>query len=109
MPSRRFPYLHSARRRTALTQADVAALLELRTKGAISRHEREGVLPPLQVALMYEALYGVPIAKLFAGAMAESRELVRRRAAKLRDRLQRVGTDEVFARRQRSIASLASS
>ena len=75
-------YLRSERRRAALTQADVAALLGGTWKGRVSWYER-GTLPPVDVALAYEAILGIPVAELLAGAFDDAAFRVRNRARDL--------------------------
>jgi transcriptional regulator with XRE-family HTH domain len=75
-------YLRNERRRRALTQADVAALLGGRWKGRVAWYER-GALPPTEVALEYEAILGKPVSELFGGSFAKAALNVRRRAQEL--------------------------
>src|SRR5712691_8945476 len=63
-------YLRNERRRAALTQADVAALLGGRWKGRICKYER-GAIPPTEVALAYEAILGKPASELLGGTFDE--------------------------------------
>lgn len=82
MPRRLPHYLRSYRRRNALSQTDLAALLGSTRKGRISWYER-GALPPIEVALTLEAIFGTPIAELLGGAYEEAAFNVRRRAREL--------------------------
>src|SRR5437588_11727906 len=75
-------YLRNERRRSALTQADIAALLGGPWKGRVSWYER-GALPPTEVALEYEAILGKPVADLLGGAFHRASLKVRRRAQEL--------------------------
>src|SRR4051794_34882296 len=75
--------LRKERRRHAYSQADVCALLGAAWKSRISRYEQRQALPPLEIALAFEAIYGKPVAELFSGSYAKVREDVRRRARKL--------------------------
>ena len=78
-------YLRSERRRAALTQADVAALLGGPWKGRVSWYER-GAIPPTAVALAYEAILGQPVAELLGGAFDQVSFRVRSRARDLLDK-----------------------
>jgi transcriptional regulator with XRE-family HTH domain len=82
MPRKLVHYLRNERRRKALTQADVAALLGGRWKGRVAWYER-GALPPTEVALEYEAIVGKPVSDLLGGAFHRARLKVRRRAQEL--------------------------
>lgn len=75
-------YLRNERRRSALTQADVAALLGGPWKGRVSWYER-GATPPTPVALEYEAILGKPVSELLGGAFAKAVSNVRHRAREI--------------------------
>ncbi len=75
--------LRSARRKLALRQRDVAALIGDRRHSRISRFEKNRRSPPLEVAFACELIFGVPMAELFSGVQGEVRESVRRRAREL--------------------------
>ena len=82
MSRKLFHYLRSERRRSALTQADIAALLGGPWKGRVSWYER-GAMPPTQVALAYEVILGKAVAELFGGAYDDALFRVRSRARDL--------------------------
>ena len=82
MPRRQIHHLRSERRRLALTQTDIAALLGGSRKARISRYER-GLLPPTEIVLAYEAILGQPVAVLLGGVYQEVAFNVRRRAREL--------------------------
>lgn len=82
MPRKLPHYLRTERRRHGLTQADLAALLGGYGKGLVSWYER-GALPPIQVALAYEAIFGRPVADLLGGSYDTLAEAVRERAREL--------------------------
>src|SRR5947209_10997994 len=85
MPHRVVHYLRNERLAAALTQADIAALFGARWKSRVVRYERNGVVPPTDYALAYEAIYGKPVSKLLRGAYDRVTQDVRRRARKLLD------------------------
>src|SRR5262245_10514346 len=60
-------HLRFHRRKTGLSQLEVARLIGYVSEDAIVRHEQATSIPPLLVALAYEAIFRVPIAKLFPG------------------------------------------
>ena len=75
-------YLRNERRRKALSQADIAALLGGRWKGRISKYER-GVVPPTPVAIDYEIILHKPVTDLLAGLTDAERTKVRQNAREL--------------------------
>jgi len=60
-------YLKTHRKKSGLSQREVAAVLGFKDGGLISRHERSRHVPPLRHALAYEALFCVPVSILFGG------------------------------------------
>lgn len=101
--ARKFPqYLRSERRRGGLSQHDMAALLNTAAR-AVRHYEQAHRLPPLEIALAYEAVLGVPVAELFAGLSAAVRKAVRMRA---RRRAAKVVPARTEARRLQRNASL---
>ena len=92
-------YLRSERRRAALTQADVAALLGGPWKGRVSWYER-GAIPPTAVALAYEAILGKPISELLGGTFDEVSFRVRSRARELLEKDAAPSTSRLLRRRR---------
>ena len=82
MPRKLVHYLRNERRRKALTQADIAALLGGRWKSRVGWYER-GALPPIEAALELEAILGRPISELLGGAFDRAAFKVRHRAQEL--------------------------
>lgn len=60
-------YLRTYRRKSGLTQREVAFLLGGKNGAQLSRYEKQRRLPPLRTALAFEAIYKGPLAELFAG------------------------------------------
>ena len=60
-------YLRTFRRKSGLTQREVAFLLGWKNGAQLSRYEKRHTLPPLRTALAYQAIFKVPLAELFAG------------------------------------------
>jgi transcriptional regulator with XRE-family HTH domain len=99
MPRKLVHYLRNERRRSALTQADIAALLGGPWKGRVSWYER-GAIPPTEVALAYESILGKPVSDLLGGAYDEVAFNVRRRARGLLERDGIPNTPRRLRRRQ---------
>ncbi len=67
MPSSRSPnYIRTCRKRTGLTQEEVAFLLGSKSSAGISRHERLKQTPDLETLLAYELLFQTPVRNLFS-------------------------------------------
>jgi transcriptional regulator with XRE-family HTH domain len=58
-------HVRTYRKKSGLTQLDLARLLGHGSIGRVSRHERGITLPSLPAALGYEAIFGIPISELF--------------------------------------------
>jgi len=84
-------YLRTYRRRTGLTQREVAFLLGWETGTQVSRYEKRRRLPPLATALACEAVLGVPVAELFAGVQENAVKAIGKRMVELRSKLQATG------------------
>jgi DNA-binding XRE family transcriptional regulator len=68
-------YIRAHRRRCGLSQRQLGKLIGYEDGCAVGRHERSNTVPPLLVALAYEAVFGIPVAQLFWGfksAVAQS-------------------------------------
>jgi transcriptional regulator with XRE-family HTH domain len=80
-------YLRMYRKRSGLSQDEVAYLLRAKSGSMNSRYERFRRKPSLETALAYEAIYGVPAKELFAGVAERAERIVRRRARILDKRM----------------------
>ena len=65
-------YLRTYRRKSGLTQREVAFLLGWKNGAQLSRYEKRHTLPPLRTALAFEAIFKVPLAELFAGVRSSA-------------------------------------
>jgi transcriptional regulator with XRE-family HTH domain len=92
-------YLRNERRRLALTQGDIAALIGVRWKQRVSRYER-GALPPLKTAMAYEAIAGKPVADLFGGTYQDIAVNVRNRAHDLLRKIPEAHTPRELRRKE---------
>jgi DNA-binding XRE family transcriptional regulator len=80
-------YLHSHRKRSGLSQRELARLLGYPDQGPVSRHERLCGVPPLMIALGYQAIFHQPVSDLFPGAYETVKAAVEERLDKLKDDL----------------------
>ncbi len=101
-------YLRTYRKRSALSQEDVAYLLGTQSGGNVCRHERFSQVPDLQTALAYEAIYRQPVSALFPGMFEEMQRVVRARSKKLEQREFRGKTIGVTTHRREALATIAS-
>lgn len=80
--------LRTHRKKSGLSQREVAQVIGFRDGALVSRHERSHSLPPLQHALAYEVLFRAPVAGLFAGLQATVEQTIEAELAKLEGQLQ---------------------
>jgi DNA-binding XRE family transcriptional regulator len=86
--SRLASYRRSYRKRSGLSQREIAHLLGYPDQGPVSRHERLCCVPPLMIALSYQAIFRVPISDLFPGAYETAKQAIEERLAKMESTLQ---------------------
>jgi transcriptional regulator with XRE-family HTH domain len=60
-------YLRTHRKHSGLSQSEVSFLIGLQGKSELSRYERGDRQPSLRTALACAAVFGTPVAELFAG------------------------------------------
>jgi transcriptional regulator with XRE-family HTH domain len=98
MATHRLPnYLKTHRRRCGLTQRDVAFLLGNGDGAQISRYERHHRIPPLETALLFEAIFKTPVAELFGGLFDSARVEAENRVHELVSRLQEKDAIDVIS------------
>src|SRR5438093_13478244 len=82
-------YLKTNRKRSRLSQDQVAFLLGYRSGTRVSRYERFARVPTLRTALAYESIFHAPVRELFAGLNERVERETERRARILATRLAR--------------------
>ena len=80
-------YLRMYRKRSGLTQREVAFLLGCQNGAQVSRYEKRRRVPPLRTALACEVAFGIPVAVLFAGIREAVAKNVEGRLAKVETQL----------------------
>jgi DNA-binding XRE family transcriptional regulator len=80
-------YLRSHRKRSGLSQKELALLIGYPNEGSVSRHERLYCVPPFHIALGYEAVFRIPVSKLFPGGYFEISEGIEARIDELGSQL----------------------
>ena len=81
-------YLRTYRKRSGLSQREVAFLVGCRNGAQVSRYEKRRRLPPLRTALACEAAFGVPVSVLFAGLREVAGQAVGERLLALKSKLE---------------------
>jgi transcriptional regulator with XRE-family HTH domain len=69
-------HLRFHRKRSGLSQSELARLIGYPNGTAVSRHERLSAVPPLDAVLRYQVVFRVEISVLFPWANAEATEIV---------------------------------
>ena len=106
MPSRQFPnHLRSARKHSGLSQEEVAFLLGGHNGGKVSRYEQFNRMPALETACAYEALFGIPVSRLFAGIFEKACRKLAKRAQLLANELDSGAPDVITARKLAMLAN----
>ena len=81
-------YLRFYRKRSGLSQKELAILVGYPNEGPVSRQERLYCTPPFHTALGYEAIFRVPASELFPAAFEEILNAVEVRLKRLESQLQ---------------------
>lgn len=67
-----------------LNQRELGVLVGYPSSDSVGRHERSEVAPPLLIALAYEAVFEVPVGRIFTGFREVVAQAVVRNAEELR-------------------------
>jgi transcriptional regulator with XRE-family HTH domain len=81
-------YLRAQRRKSGLSQNEVAFLLGRMNGAQVSRYEKRRRLPSVETALACELIFGVPVAELFAGVRDSIGKDIGKRRRELSAKLQ---------------------
>lgn len=100
-------YLRTHRRRFGLTQKEMAYLLGCEDAAKVSRYENLERLPPLKTALMYEAVFGIPVAELFAGVYQQVERETSKRARALMRKLEKANSNRKATRKADLLRTVA--
>src|SRR5689334_994508 len=88
-------YLRTYRRRSFLSQDEVAFLLGVKTGTRVTRHEGSNRIPKMETALGYELLFGVPLRELFASEAYKVETIIRERLPELIREVKETGGSEL--------------
>lgn len=101
-------YLLTHRKRSALSQAEVALLLGVLSGAHICRYERLLRDPSLQTALAFEIIFDCPVSEIFPELYAKIQTEVVSRAAKLVKKEVIGNSIEVIKRKQQTLDAIVS-
>jgi transcriptional regulator with XRE-family HTH domain len=101
-------YLRTYRKRSGLSQGEVAFLLGCHHGAKVSRYERNARQPTLKTALAYEAVFGVPVRELFAGIFEKVLGMTKKRARVLARRLSAAAPTALTAHQLEQLGLLSS-
>src|SRR5262249_48448934 len=108
MAKRLHNYLRTHRKRSSLTQAEVAFLLGCRHKTKVSDYEQRTRRPALETALAYAVVFGIPVCELFAGMFDEVGVVTRQRARVLARKLSTASRTPLNARKLELLSHITS-
>jgi len=106
-PQHLFNYLKAFRKRSALSQEDVAYLLGTQSGAKVCRYERFAQEPGLRTALAFEVMFQKSISELFPGLFEEIQKDVRARAKKLKEKSSKSRINPVVTRKLQTLAAIA--
>src|SRR6267154_138031 len=81
-------YLRTHRKKSGLSQRELASIVGYHHRDSVARHERSKSAPPFLTALAYEALFQVPISELFPGFYQTVEHMVEMQLVELESMLQ---------------------
>jgi transcriptional regulator with XRE-family HTH domain len=102
-------YLLAHRKRSALSQDDVAYLLGKRGGEKVSRYERFSREPKLETILAYEAIFQKPASQLFAGQYRKIERRVAERAKVLAHKTKRQKPSRMMERKLQALSAIIQS
>lgn len=91
-------YLRTYRKRTGLTQDELALLLGCKSGTKVSRYERLIREPNLETAFACQAIFGVPAHELFPGIYQNVEHIIKKRAELLKEKLGGTNARAVYKR-----------
>jgi transcriptional regulator with XRE-family HTH domain len=101
-------YLRTYRKRSGLSQDEVAFLLGCQSGTKVSRYERFSRNPALETALACKALFGVPVENIFAGVYQKVEKKVSHRAQLLTRKLNRATPGAMATRKLETLQAITS-
>src|SRR4051812_19900743 len=100
-------YLLTYRKRSALSQEEVAYLLGSQSGAKVCRYERFFREPGLQTALAYEVIFDRSVSELFPALFEKTQLEVRARARKLEQKEFGGNSSRLTARKRETLAAIS--
>jgi transcriptional regulator with XRE-family HTH domain len=101
-------YLRTYRKRSGLSQDEVAFLLGCQTGTKVSRYERFARKPALETALACRAIFRVPVEDIFAGVYQKVEKRISNRAQLLTRKLNRATPTSMATRKLELLQAITS-
>ena len=101
-------YLRTYRKRSSLSQDEVAYLLGCQSGTKVSRYERSARKPNLETILAYAVVFGAPGRELFAGTFEKVEKKISNRAQLLTRKLSRATLTPMAARKLQVLEAITS-
>jgi transcriptional regulator with XRE-family HTH domain len=101
-------YLRTYRKRSGLSQDEVAFLLDCKNGTKVSRYERFARKPSLETLFAYEVVFGAPARELFAGAYQKVEKRIMNRAHLLARKVSRATPDPMATRKLQILRAITS-
>lgn len=101
-------YLRTYRKRSGLSQDEVAFLLGCQSGTKVSRYERAARKPSLEALFAYELVFGAPASELFAGVYQKVEKKILNRAQLLTRKLSRATPDRMATRKLQILEAITS-
>ena len=101
-------YLRTYRKRSGLSQNEVAFLLDCQNGTKVSRYERYTRKPSLETLFAYEVMFGAPARELFAGAYQKVEKKIYNRAQLLTRKLNRATPTPMATRKLQILEAITS-
>ena len=108
MSSKLENYLRTYRKRSGLSQDEVAFLLGCQSGTKVSRYERFNRKPALETALACRVVFGAPVEELFAGVYQKVEKKILNRAQLLTRKLNRATPDRMATRKLQILEAITS-
>lgn len=108
MSQRTHNYLRAHRKRTGLTQDELALLLGCKDGTKVSRYERLCRAPNLETAFACQAIFSVPAHELFPGIYQNVEHVIKKRAELLKKKLGGMPSNAVRECKRRALNAIAS-
>src|SRR5262245_59281885 len=101
-------YLRTYRKRSGLSQDEVAFLLGFKGGTKVSRHERFSRQPNLETVFAYETIFGVPARELLAGIFQKVEEAIQKRAQVLAEKVNAEKPNRITTQKLERLRALTS-